>query len=82
MKSQIPLLIVRAVLSAGIALSQQPQAAAEAVGDGGGQMRRSEVIKLCGAYMPNVEAVFRCAACNADKVSKASAALIAAAPPR
>ena len=82
MKSQITLLIVRAVLSAGISLSQQPQAAAASVSDEVGQMCHSEVIKLCGAHGPNVEAFFRCATDNVDKLPKACAPLIAVGPPR
>jgi hypothetical protein len=82
MKSQIALLLVRAVLSVGVALCQQPQAAAASVSGEVGQMCHSEVIKPCCAHMPNVETAFRCAADNGDKVSKACAALIAAASPR
>jgi hypothetical protein len=82
MKSQITRLIVRAVLSAGISLSQQPQAAAASVSDEVRQMCSSEVIKLCAAHMPKVEAASRCATDNADKLSRAYAARIAAAPPR
>jgi hypothetical protein len=48
MKNQITLLIVRAVLSAGISLSQQPQAAAASVSDEVRQMCDGEVIeRIC-----------------------------------
>lgn len=82
MNSQITLLIVRAALSAGMSIAMQPQVEAGPVSAEVRQMCHGEVLKLCGAHVPNFEAVFRCAADNADRLPLACAPLVAGAPPR